>query len=75
MGRVECYLKESATHERLLFTVLYDDIETAEETVEIKFFFELVLALHKAGMGELDYCNESEEIPYEALINFIEKHL
>ena len=75
VGKVECYLKESSTHERHLFTVLYDDVETVSETVEIKFFLELIFALHKTGMGEFDYCSEDEEISYEALINFIETHL
>ena len=75
VGKVECYLRESSAHERHVFTVIYDDVETDAEVIETKFFFELVFAIHRVGMGELDVCNVNEEVSYEMLIQFIERHL
>ena len=75
VGKIDCYLQESTTHERHLFTVEYDDIVNDTEIVEIKFFLDLLFAIHFFGLGDFEYESDNQQVTQGEFVELIEKHL
>lgn len=78
VGKVECYIAESANHERQLWTANFEKLEDEDEDelAEVKFFIEMVFAVHHHGLGEYDHSiSDTEVIEIEQFLEFITQHL